>query len=118
MNYEPKEKLVTVEPIGSKRKGNLIPIGTEVEFVKVQDSADMANTLIAFKYDSRVIVTKETNVKPINKKKVKKAFTEFDKQMMLNNPRLRRHHPNIIMRYFYRVYYYIKDRRSKWWNLK
>ena len=113
MKYEPKEILVTVEPIGSERKGTLIPVGTEVEFIKVQDSADLAGTLLAFKYGERVVVTKETNVKPKNEKKVKKAFSAFDKQMMINNPRLRRHHPMFVLRMFYRALYFFKDMRGK-----
>lgn len=112
MKYEEKETLITVEPIGSKRKGTLIPVGTEVEFIKVQDGADLLS-LIAFKYNDRVVVTKETDVRPKNKRKVKKAFSAFDKQMMINNPRLRRHHSNFVLRMFYRALYFFKDMRGK-----
>lgn len=108
--YEDNEKLITVEPIGKKDKGDYIPKGTEVEFVKVVDTDDITKSLIAFKYDGKVKVTLETNVAPKNKRKLKKEFNTFQKTMMANNPRLRRHHPNVFLRIYYRVYYFFKDR--------
>jgi hypothetical protein len=108
--YEDNEKLVTVEPIGSKKKGLYIPRGTDVEFVKVVDTDDITKSLIAFRYNDRTHVTLETNVAPKNKRKLKKQFNIFQNTMMANNPRLRRYHPNLLLRVYYRVYYFFKDR--------
>jgi len=109
--YQENEVLITVEPIGSEEKGNLIPVGTKVNFVKViDDNNDLAKALVAFKYEDKVLVTLETNIKIKSWWKRRKAFKKFNNQMMVNNPRLRRYHPNIIIKMYYRIRYYILDR--------
>lgn len=107
--YDENEILVTTINIGKKEKGNLIPKGTEVEFIKVVDGSQLGQSLIAFRYNNKVLVTKEANVRPKKKRKIKKAFNEFQMTLMKDNPRLRRYHPNLILRAFYRLRYFITD---------
>lgn len=110
--YGEKEKLVLVEPYGKEDSDKHLPKGTEVEFVKViPNDNDLALSLIAVKVDEeRVVVMKEANVKPVDEKKIKNEFKEFQKNMMKNNPRLRIYHPNFFVRTWFKIYYYYKDR--------
>jgi len=110
MNYDENEILITTEPIGSEKKGNLIPAGTEVNFIKVVDNQnDLAQTLLAFRYDGKILVTLESNVRPKNKKKIKKAHKEFNKNMMRHHPRTRRYHPNFFLKVYFRIHYFFVD---------
>ena len=108
--YAENEILVTTEDIGKKENGTLIPKGTVVEFIKVLDSDDLTKSLIAIKLEDRVLVTLETNVKIKNWWKRRKAFKAFNNQMMINNPRYRRYHPNVFMRTYFKLFYFIKDK--------
>jgi hypothetical protein len=94
--YEPDEKLVLVKPYGKEDSEKYLPVGTKVEFVKVDNE--------------RIVVMKEVNVKPVDDSKVKKEFKEFQKAMMIRNPRLRRYHPNFFVRTYFKIYYFFKDR--------
>jgi hypothetical protein len=110
MNYEENEPLVLTEDFGSEKKGNLIKKGTEVVFIKVVDNEnDLANALVAFRYGKKILVTLESKIRPKNKKKIKDAHKEFNRNMMRHHPRTRRYHPNLILRYYFRVHYYFVD---------
>ncbi len=109
--YEANEKLITTIDIGSEEKGNLIPSGTDVTFIKiVNDSTDLAESLIAIEHEDKILVTLETSVKYKSWFKRRRSFKQLNSQMMVNNPRLRRYHPSIILRTYYKIYYYFSDR--------
>jgi len=108
--YLENEILIVVEPIGKEEDGNLIPVGTKVEFVKVVDTNDITKSLVAFKHEDKVLVTLETNVKIKSWWRRRKAFKQFNNQMMVNNPRLRRYHPNILLKLYFRVHYFMVDK--------
>tara|TARA_R110000851_G_scaffold21596_3_gene64748 strand:+ start:460 stop:804 length:345 start_codon:yes stop_codon:yes gene_type:complete len=110
MSYEKGEILITTEDIGSERKNNLIPAGAKVEFIKVVDADALDGAMIAFKHDGKTLVTYETNVKYRSFWKRRRAFKQFNNQMMINNPRLRRHHPNIFLKVYFRVFYFFTDK--------
>ena len=107
--YEKDEKLITTEKIGSKKKGNFIPKGTEVVFIKASDSGDLSGSLIAFKYKGKTVVTSESNISVKNKRKNTKAFHETSDAMYLRIPRLRRYHYNYVKRAWYLTYYFFAD---------
>jgi hypothetical protein len=86
--YQEGEILEVVEAFG--KKDNRIEVGTSVE-----------------------IVTKETNVRVKSWWRRRKAFRQFNKQMMINNPRLRRYSSNPFVKYWFRAYYWYVDLRSK-----
>lgn len=106
--YEKGEILEVVTPFGPK--DNKLPKGTKVEFIKAVDNADLAKSLVAVQYEDRVLVTLETNVRIKSWWRRRKAFKQFNYQMMVNNPRLRRYHPNFFLRCYYKSYYYIVDK--------
>ena len=110
MIYEENELLITTEDIGSELKGNLIPEGTEVNFIKVVDNeSDLAQSLIAFRYGKKILVTLESRVRPKNKKKIKNAHKEFNMNMMRHHPRTRRYHPNLLLKIYFRLHYFFID---------
>lgn len=110
MYYELNEILVTTEDIGSKEKGDLIPEGTEVNFLKIVDNEnDLSQSMVAFKYNDKVMVTLEAKIRPKDTKKLKAAKKEFNRNMMRNNPRLRRYHYNLLFRYYFRIHYFFLD---------
>jgi len=110
MFYNENESLIVTEDIGSEETGNLIPEGSEVNFIKLVDNEnDLAQSMIAFKYKDRVLVALEAKLRPKNMKKVEAAKVEFNKNMMRLNPRLRRYHYNLLFRYYFRVYYFVID---------
>ena len=110
MNYDKDEILITTEDIGSEEKHNLIPEGTEVTFIKLVDNEnDLAQSLVAFKHEDRILVTLEAKIRPKSKKKLNAAHKEFNKNMMRHHPRLRRYHDNVVLKYYFRVYYYFVD---------
>ena len=110
MQYEENELLITTEDIGSEEKGNLIPAGSEVNFIKVVDNdSDLAKALIAFRFGTKILVTLESNVRPKDKKKLKNAHKEFNKNMMRHHPRTRRYQPNRFLKVYFRIYYFISD---------
>jgi hypothetical protein len=111
--YEKDEILIITEDVKNIDQEIVIPKKAKVKFVKVSDSADLGQSLIAVEYDGRVLVTLESNVKFKSWFKRRRAFKAFNKQMMANNPRLRRYHPNIFIRVYYKIYYFIKDRNEK-----
>jgi len=106
--YQEGEILEVVEAFG--KKDNRIEVGTSVEFVQAADSADLGQTLIAVKYGDRTLVTKETNVRVKSWWRRRKAFRQFNKQMMINNPRLRRYSSNPFVKYWFRAYYWYVDK--------
>lgn len=110
--YEPDDNLVLVKPFGREDSEKYLPVGTKVKFVKVvHNDNDLAQSLIIVKVDDdRVVVMKEVNVKPVDDSKIKKEFKEFQKAMMIRNPRLRRYHPNFFVRTYFKIYYFFKDR--------
>lgn len=112
MKYEDNEILLTTVkiPIGNPLDENFIPIGTEVQFFKLVDNEnDLTKTLVAFRYGSKMLVTLEANLKPKNKRKLKKAFSGFNSDMMRHHPELRRYHPNPFLKAYWRLYYYVKN---------
>lgn len=109
--YQEGEILEVVEAFGKKDKR--VEVGTKVEFVKTADTADLGQSLIAVKLGDRIIVTKETNVRIRSWWRRRQAFRAFNKQMMINNPRLRRYSPNPFVKYWFRAYYWFVDLRSK-----
>lgn len=112
--YSPDCELVVVEKIGKKTDKVQIEKGTILRFYDViDDPNDLTKSLIMAYYtnsegEQKMIMTKEVNVKPVEEERVKKAFDEFNKMMMKSNPELRKYHPNILLRYYYRVYYFLK----------
>lgn len=106
--YNNGDKLVLLEDFGRKDSDKFLPKNTEVEFIKVIHTEDISNCLVVVSYGDRVFPIKETLVKPKDDKVVKKEFDEFNKTLMKNNPELRMYHPNIILRYYYRFYYFVK----------
>ena len=111
--YKENEVVVTTEDIGSEEKGNLVPKGTKATFLKAVDASDLSKCLVAIQIGDRILVTLETNIKIKNWWRRRKAFKQFNNQMMLNNPRYRRYHPNPILKAFYRVMYFFKDLGGK-----
>ena len=109
--YEKGEILEVMETFGPKK--NKVPKGESVEFIQVADAGDISKCLIAVKYGDRTLVTKETNVRVKSWWRRRKAFRQFNKQMMINNPRLRRYSSNPFVKYWFRVYYWYVDLRSK-----
>ena len=106
--YQDGEILEVVEAFG--KKNNRVEVGTSVEFVQAADNADLGQTLIAVKLGDRVIVTKETNVRVKSWWRRRKAFKQFNKQMMINNPRLRRYSSNPFVKVYFRLYYFVVDK--------
>ncbi len=76
------------------------------------DRGELAKALIAVKYGDKTLVIVESNVRIKSWWRRRKAFKEFNKQMMINNPRLRRYSPNPFVKYWFRVYYWFADRRK------
>ena len=108
--YKENEVVVTTEDIGSEEKGNLVPKGTKATFLKAVDADDLSKCLVAIQIGDRILVTLETNIKIKNWWRRRKAFKQFNNQMMLNNPRYRRYHPSLPLRLYFRLYYYIADK--------
>jgi len=107
--YEENETLITTEDIGSEKKGTLIPKGSKVNFIRVADSPDLGRCLIAIRLGERVLVVPENIVKFKSWWKRRKAFKQFNNQFMISSPRLRRHHPNLVLKLYFRTYYFFKD---------
>jgi len=110
--YLENEKLITVEPIGKVDSDNFIPKGTIVEFIMLldNDGIDLEKSLVAVKFGEKDLVTLETNVKIRSWWRRRKAFKQFNNQMLINSPRLRRYHPNILLKIYFRIHYFIADR--------
>jgi hypothetical protein len=108
--YEKDEILITTENIGSKKKGNFIPKGTEVVFLKVADGGDLSMSMVAFEYDGKTRVTLESNTRLKDKKKMRKALRASINQVMEDNPRARRYHYNFVKKVYYRIYYFFVDK--------
>jgi putative cell wall-binding protein len=106
--YEENEILILQEDVG--KKDNIIPKGTEVEFIKVMDNpSDLSQSLVAFKHNDRLLVTKEVNVKPKDEAKVRNAFDELNRGLIERNPELIIYHPNPVIRYYHRFIKFIKS---------
>lgn len=107
--YSENEILVLVEPHGRKDTRTYLPVGTEVTFIKVvHNDQDLSLSLVVVQYEDRIFPLKEVKVKPKNKNKLKEEFKKFNKTMMLRNPELKKYHPNLFLRYYYRLLFYIK----------
>jgi hypothetical protein len=107
--YQEGEKLEVVEQFGNK--DDPIRKGTLVEYIKVfATPTDLSAAIIAVRYGDKILITKETNVRVKSWWRRRKAFKAFNKQMMINNPRLRRYHKNLILKAYYRAYYFIVDK--------
>jgi len=110
--YQDDEILELTSDIGPKK--NRIKKGTLVKFVKAVDpSGDLSHSLVAIQVGEKVLVTRETNVRIKSWWRRRKAFKQFNKQMMENHPRLRKYYGNYISRAFYTVYYWFADRSSR-----
>lgn len=109
--YKEGEMLEVTEPFGKGK--SKIEKGTMVEFFKVIDGDELKKALIAVKIDDRILITLETNVRIKSWWRRRKAFKQFNNQMMLNNPRLRRYSSNPFVKGFFRVYYYFLDKGQK-----
>jgi len=108
--YQDNETLITTFPIGKEDTDSYIPKGTTVKYIKViPNDNDLAMSMIAIEYGDKTLMTLETNVKVKSWWRRRKAFKQFNKQMMINNPRLRRYHTNPILKLYYRTYYFIVD---------
>jgi len=107
--YQEGEKLEVVEQFG--HKDNPIKKGELVEYIKVfATPTDLSAAIIAVKYGDKILITKETNVRVKSWWRRYRAFKKFNKQMMINNPRLRRYHRNVILKAYYRAYYFFVDK--------
>jgi hypothetical protein len=107
--YSENEILVLVEDIGEEGTDKFIAKGTEVIFLKVIDNpADLSKAMVHIKHGKRGLVVPEIAVTPKDRKKLVKALDEFNKAFLEQNPDLKRYHPNIILRYYYRFIHFIK----------
>lgn len=107
--YSPDCELKVVVDIGKEGDKLYIPKGTIVRFhAVVDDPNDLTKSLVMAKFEDRMIVTQEVNVRPLEDKKLKNAFDEFNKKMMIANPELRVYHPNIFVRTYFKIYYFFK----------
>ena len=116
--YEENETLITVENIGEEGTDKFIPKGTKVTFLKAIDNPnDLSKAMVYIRHGKRGLVVPELAVKPLDEKKLDTALDEFNKVMMQRNPELKKYHPNLFIRYFYRLVYFFKglfgDSRKK-----
>jgi hypothetical protein len=110
--YKDNEILETTLPIGKKDTSNYLPKGSKVKFIKVVNN-DLENSLLVVEIAGRKLAIKETDVRIRSWWRRRKAINEFNKQMYVQNPRLRRYHKNLFKRVFYKVYYYLKDLKGE-----
>ena len=107
--YSENEVLITVEDIGEENTDKFIPKGTEVIFLKVIDNpSDLSKSMVYIRHGKRGLVVPEIAVKPKDESKPMKALEEFNKAFMDLNPELKKYHPNLFIRYFYRLVYFFK----------
>jgi hypothetical protein len=108
--YEENEEIELLIDFGKEGTSSFLKAGTKLLFVKSFDggSIDSSKVLAKLPNSKKSIIIKETDVKPVNSKTSKKAFTELNKMMMAANPELRKFHPNFFVRCYYRVYYFFK----------
>ena len=107
--YQKGETLILKEAIGKEDSPKYIPVDSEVTFFKASDIEGELDPLIAVNYDSRVILVKEVDVKIKSWLKRKMISYEFNFKMMRGNKRLRKYHPFLIPRLFYKAVYFIVD---------
>ena len=114
--YKDNEELELLVDFGKEGSNMFLPKGTRVNHVKsVDNENDLTKALIVAKYtdptskEERALIVKETDVKPIEEETVEVAFDEFNKMMMKTNPELRKFHPNLFVRWYYRAYYFFKE---------
>ncbi len=106
--YKDNEILETTLPIGKKDTPSFLPVGSKVKFIKVIND-DLENSLLVVEVAGKKMAIKETDVRIRSWWRRMIAINEFNKQMHIQNPRLRRYHRNIFKKVYYRVYYFIKD---------
>ena len=108
--YKENEVLVTVEDIGEVDTEKFIPKGTEVTFLKVVDGGvDLSKSMVYIRHGKRGLVVPEIAVRPLDANKPLNELAEFNKVFMAKNPELKKYHPNLLLRYFYRALFFIRD---------
>ena len=112
--YKIGEKLVTTQVIGKENTDIFLNKGDTVEFVKVIDTDDLTKSYVCVKLDNgKSITIPELSVVKQDKSIYKKELKSYNILLMKDNPRLRIYHHNILLRYFFRIYYYfIKDKKK------
>jgi hypothetical protein len=107
--YKDSEILITLGEIGTKDSTNYIPINSEVTFIKSVYTDDISKSFILIEFNGKKLLVPELSVRKRNNKEYKKHLKAFNRGLYKSNPRLRVYHTNVILRLFYKFYYFIKD---------
>ena len=108
--YKENERLVLLTDFKKPEEKGHLPEGTEVNFVKAVDY--QYKSYLVVQHGDRILTLPELALKPVETDPLK-ALKDFNNALMDSNPELRKYHHNFIMRFFYRIRDYFRNKLTK-----
>lgn len=105
--YTEGQTVILTQDVGKKGTDFYFPKDSKAEFVKTL-SDSIEKPYVAVKLGDKTITLPELAIRIENEKEYLKALEAYNQKLMKDNPLLRQHHPNPLIRSFWRLYFRLK----------